>query len=85
MRFSRWQRRYGLSGKVVEVWKFRTMTVLEDDDQIPQARRADRRVIRFGAYLRHTLLDELPQLFNVLQRHMSVVGPRPHAVAHNEQ
>jgi putative colanic acid biosynthesis UDP-glucose lipid carrier transferase len=79
------QRRYGLSGKVVEVWKFRSMSVQEDGDQIPQARRADPRVTPFGAFLRRTSLDELPQFFNVLQGHMSVVGPRPHAVAHNEQ
>jgi len=71
------QHRYGLSGKVVEVWKFRTMSVLEDGDQVPQVRRADPRVTRFGAFLRRTSLDELPKFFNVLQRHMSVVGPRP--------
>ena len=79
------QRRYGLSGKVVEVWKFRTMTVLDDGDNVPQARKSDPRVTRFGAFLRRTSLDELPQLINVLQGHMSIVGPRPHAVAHNEQ
>ena len=79
------QRRYGLSGKVVEVWKFRTMGVQEDGDEIPQAQRGDPRVTPFGAFLRRTSLDELPQFFNVLQGHMSVVGPRPHAVAHNEQ
>ena len=79
------QRRYGLSGKVVEVWKFRSMGVQEDGEEIPQARRADPCVTRFGAFLRRTSLDELPQFFNVLQGHMSVVGPRPHAVAHNEQ
>ena len=72
------QRRYGLSGKVVEVWKFRSMSVQEDGDEIAQARRADLRVTRFGAFLRHTSRDELPQFFNVLQGHMSVVGPRPH-------
>ena len=79
------QRRYGLSGKVVEVWKFRTMRVQEDGEHVPQARRGDPRVTPFGAFLRRTSLDELPQFFNVLQGHMSVVGPRPHAVAHNEQ
>lgn len=79
------QRRYGLSGKVVEVWKFRTMKVLEDGDQVQQATRSDPRITRFGAFLRRTSLDELPQFFNVFQGHMSVVGPRPHAVAHNEQ
>jgi putative colanic acid biosysnthesis UDP-glucose lipid carrier transferase len=79
------QRRYGLNGNVVEVIKFRTMTVLEDGDSVPQARLGDRRVTRFGAFLRRTSLDELPQLYNVLRGQMSVVGPRPHAVAHNEQ
>ncbi|OGA13619.1 MAG: undecaprenyl-phosphate glucose phosphotransferase [Betaproteobacteria bacterium RIFCSPLOWO2_02_FULL_63_19] len=79
------QHRYGMSGKVVEVWKFRTMKVLEDGGDVPQARKADPRVTRFGAFLRRTSLDELPQFFNVLQGHMSVVGPRPHAVSHNEQ
>lgn len=79
------QRRFGLSGKVVGVWKFRTMGVQEDGDDIPQARRGDPHVTRFGAFLRRTSLDELPQFFNVLQGHMSVVGLRPHAVAHNEQ
>ena len=71
------QRRYGLSGKVVEVWKFRTMTAQEDGDRIAQARRADPRVTRFGAFLRRTSLDELPQFFNVLKGEMSLVGPRP--------
>ena len=79
------QRRYGLSGKVVEVWKFRSMRVTEDGEHVPQARRGDPRVTPFGAFIRKTSLDELPQFFNVLQGHMSVVGPRPHAVAHNEQ
>ena len=79
------QRRYGLSGKVVEVWKFRSMDVLEDGEVVPQAKRADPRVTPFGAFLRRTSLDELPQFFNVLQGRMSVIGPRPHAVVHNEQ
>jgi len=78
------QRRYGLDGKQIVVYKFRTMTVLEDGNVIRQATRNDRRVTRFGAFLRSTSLDELPQFFNVLQGRMSVVGPRPHAVAHNE-
>ena len=79
------QHRYGLDGKVVEVWKFRTMTVCEDGAEIVQARKGDPRVSRLGAFLRRTSIDELPQFFNVLQGHMSIVGPRPHAVAHNEQ
>jgi putative colanic acid biosynthesis UDP-glucose lipid carrier transferase len=79
------QRRYGLNGKVVWVWKFRTMTVSEDGATVPQAQPHDPRVTPFGAFLRHTSLDELPQFINVLQGSMSIVGPRPHAVAHNEQ
>ncbi len=80
------QRRYGLDGEPVEVWKFRTMTVCEDGVTVcRQAKYEDARVTRFGAFLRRTSLDELPQFFNVLQGTMSVVGPRPHAVAHNEQ
>ena len=79
------QRRYGLNGEVVEVWKFRTMMVCEDGDCVKQACRQDPRVTPFGAFLRRTSLDELPQFFNVIQGHMSIVGPRPHAVAHNEQ
>jgi putative colanic acid biosynthesis UDP-glucose lipid carrier transferase len=78
------QRRYGLDGKEIVVYKFRTMNVLEDGNVIKQATRDDRRVTRFGAFLRQSSLDELPQFFNVLQGSMSVVGPRPHAVAHNE-
>jgi putative colanic acid biosynthesis UDP-glucose lipid carrier transferase len=79
------QRRYGLNGKVVEVWKFRSMRVTEDGDTIMQAQKQDPRITPFGAFLRRTSLDELPQFFNVLKGDMSVVGPRPHAVAHNEQ
>lgn len=79
------QRRYGLNGQVVEVWKFRSMTVTENGDSVVQATRGDRRVTPLGAFLRRTSLDELPQFFNVLQGRMSIVGPRPHAVAHNEQ
>jgi len=78
------QRRYGLNGEVIEVLKFRSMTVSEDGEHIPQAKKDDPRVTRFGAFLRHSSLDELPQFFNVLQGTMSIVGPRPHAVAHNE-
>jgi putative colanic acid biosynthesis UDP-glucose lipid carrier transferase len=78
------QRRYGLDGKRIVVYKFRTMTVAEDGDVVRQATRNDSRITRFGAFLRRTSLDELPQFINVLQGRMSVVGPRPHAVAHNE-
>ncbi len=78
------QRRYGLDGREIVVYKFRTMTVLEDGDQIRQATRGDTRVTRIGAFLRRSSLDELPQFINVLQGRMSVVGPRPHAIAHNE-
>jgi len=78
------QRRYGVDGREIIVYKFRTMTVLEDGNVIKQATRDDRRVTRFGAFLRRYSLDELPQFMNVLQGRMSVVGPRPHAVAHNE-
>jgi putative colanic acid biosynthesis UDP-glucose lipid carrier transferase len=79
------QRRYGLDGKEILVYKFRTMTVLEDGRYVPQATRTDSRVTRVGRFLRRYSLDELPQLFNVLQGTMSLVGPRPHAVAHNEE
>ena len=78
------QRRYGLNGEVIHVLKFRTMNVMEDGDQIRQATRDDDRITKFGAFLRRTNLDELPQFFNVLAGTMSIVGPRPHAVAHNE-
>lgn len=79
------QRRYGLDGKEILVYKFRTMSVCEDGDHIEQAKRNDRRITRFGTFLRKTSLDELPQFINVLAGTMSIVGPRPHAVAHNEQ
>lgn len=79
------QRRYGLKGEVVEVWKFRSMTVCDDGVQVVQAKKNDARVTPFGAFLRRTSLDELPQFINVLQGTMSIVGPRPHAVAHNEE
>ena len=79
------QRRYGLNGEVIEVWKFRSMTVCEDEGDVAQAKRSDPRVTKLGAFLRRTSLDELPQFINVLQGQMSIVGPRPHAVAHNEQ
>ena len=78
------QRRYGLDGRDITVYKFRTMRVMQDGAHVPQARRNDDRITPFGRFLRRTSLDELPQFFNVLQGHMSVVGPRPHAAAHNE-
>ena len=78
------QRRYGLDGGEIMVYKFRSMTVCEDGGKIDQATRHDKRITPFGAFLRRTSLDELPQFINVLQGRMSVVGPRPHAVAHNE-
>ncbi len=77
------QRRHGLNGQTIEVWKFRTMRVTEDGASVRQATRNDPRVTPLGAFLRRTSLDELPQFFNVLQGRMSVVGPRPHALAHN--
>jgi putative colanic acid biosynthesis UDP-glucose lipid carrier transferase len=79
------QDRYGLGGKKIRVWKFRSMGVMENDVVVTQAIRNDPRVTKFGAFIRRTSLDELPQFFNVLQGSMSIVGPRPHAVAHNEE
>jgi len=78
------QRRYGLNGKEIRILKFRTMTVLEDGAQVVQATKNDARVTKFGAFLRRTSMDELPQFIQVLLGEMSIVGPRPHAVAHNE-
>jgi putative colanic acid biosysnthesis UDP-glucose lipid carrier transferase len=79
------QRRYGLDGREIAVYKFRTMSVTEDGAEIRQASKTDKRITRIGAMLRRTSMDELPQLINVLQGRMSLVGPRPHAVAHNEE
>jgi putative colanic acid biosynthesis UDP-glucose lipid carrier transferase len=79
------QRRYGLYGEKIIVYKFRSMTVAEDGDKVVQASKNDQRVTAIGGFLRRTSLDELPQFINVLQGRMSLVGPRPHAVAHNEQ
>jgi len=79
------QRRYGLDGREITVYKFRTMNVVEDGHVIVQASRGDARITPIGRILRRYSLDELPQLFNVLQGRMSLVGPRPHAVAHNEE
>ena len=78
------QRRYGLDGEEIVVYKLRSMTVAEDGDSIRQCGKRDPRVTPLGAFLRRSSLDELPQLVNVLQGRMSLVGPRPHAVAHNE-
>jgi putative colanic acid biosynthesis UDP-glucose lipid carrier transferase len=78
------QRRFGLDGQEITVWKFRSMTVAENGAKVTQVQRNDARVTKLGGFLRKTSLDELPQFINVLQGRMSVVGPRPHAVAHNE-
>jgi putative colanic acid biosynthesis UDP-glucose lipid carrier transferase len=79
------QRRYGLNGEQIMVLKFRTMTVCEDGPNVKQATKDDARITRFGAFLRRTSLDELPQFLQVITGSMSIVGPRPHAVSHNEQ
>ena len=79
------QRRNGLNGFQFVIFKFRTMTVLEDGPSITQARQGDRRVTRVGKLLRRSSIDELPQLFNVLKGEMSLVGPRPHALAHDNE
>ena len=78
------QRRHGLNGEVIKIFKFRTMTSLEDGDVIVQATQQDTRITKIGKFLRRHSLDELPQFFNVLEGTMSIVGPRPHALAHNE-
>ncbi len=78
------QRRYGLDGREILVWKFRTMTCCDNGNDVRQATRDDERVTAIGRFLRRTSLDELPQLFNVIEGSMSLVGPRPHANAHNE-
>jgi putative colanic acid biosynthesis UDP-glucose lipid carrier transferase len=78
------QRRYGLDGTEIMVYKFRSMVVMDDGDVIKQAQKHDARLTRIGAFLRRSSLDELPQFVNVIQGRMSIVGPRPHAVAHNE-
>ena len=78
------QTRYGLNGKPIKVFKFRSMTTMDDGPAVQQATKGDTRVTPLGRFLRRTSLDELPQFLNVLSGEMSVVGPRPHAVAHNE-
>lgn len=77
------QKRHGWNGTVILVWKFRSMR-MHDDTQVKQATRSDPRITRVGAFIRRTSIDELPQLFNVLQGSMSLVGPRPHAIEHND-
>ena len=79
------QRRHGFNGRTFHILKFRTMSVLEDGASIIPAQRNDIRVTRLGKWLRRTSIDELPQLLNVLQGNMSIVGPRPHAMAHDDQ
>ncbi len=77
------QRRTGRGGAVFHMYKFRTMYGTEDGATIVQATRDDPRITRFGAFLRRASIDELPQLLNVLKNDMSLIGPRPHAVAHD--
>jgi len=79
------QARYGMDGEKFSVWKFRSMTVTKNGDKVIQAIKGDSRITSFGKFLRKTSLDELPQFFNSLRGDMSIVGPRPHAVAHNEE
>jgi putative colanic acid biosynthesis UDP-glucose lipid carrier transferase len=78
------QDRYGLNGRKIKVWKFRTMRVMENSEVVTQASKGDPRITKFGGFLRRKSLDELPQFINVLTGDMSVIGPRPHAVSHNE-
>lgn len=78
------QRRIGLDGRPFVIYKFRTMSVVEDGSEVAQARRGDPRVTRVGRILRQSSIDELPQFLNVVKGDMSIVGPRPHAVAHDE-
>jgi exopolysaccharide biosynthesis polyprenyl glycosylphosphotransferase len=78
------QRRRGMHGAIFGIFKFRTMRVLEDGADVVQAKKQDDRITRVGRFLRTTSLDELPQLLNVLSGEMSLVGPRPHAIAHDE-
>ena len=79
------QRRNGLDGEEIIVYKFRSMSALDNGQVVKQATKGDSRITPFGAFIRRTSLDELPQFINVLQGRMSIVGPRPHAVAHNEE
>lgn len=79
------QQRYGLRGEEISIFKFRSMRVMENGSDVRQATKDDDRITPFGRFLRKSSLDELPQFFNVLRGDMSVVGPRPHAVSHNEE
>ncbi len=79
------QTRYGLNGEPIDVLKFRSMSVMENGTDVRQATKDDPRITRIGAFLRKTSMDELPQFLHVITGKMSIVGPRPHAVAHNEQ
>ncbi len=79
------QRRGGQYGRTFSIYKFRTMRVMEDGERVTQARQRDPRITPFGAFLRKTSMDELPQLINVLKGEMSLVGPRPHAVTHDRE
>jgi exopolysaccharide biosynthesis polyprenyl glycosylphosphotransferase len=79
------QARHGFNNDRILVFKFRTMSVIEDGDAFTQAKKNDQRITRVGRFLRSTSIDELPQLINVLRGEMSLVGPRPHATAHNQE
>jgi undecaprenyl-phosphate galactose phosphotransferase/putative colanic acid biosynthesis UDP-glucose lipid carrier transferase len=79
------QRRNGFNGRHFAIYKFRTMQVSEDGSKIAQAQPHDPRFTRLGRFMRQTSIDELPQLFNILKGDMSVVGPRPHAIAHDDE
>lgn len=77
------QKRCGVGGKPFEIWKFRSMYTAADAEHVVQATRGDPRVTPIGRFMRRTSIDELPQLFNVLRGHMSLIGPRPHAMSHD--
>lgn len=79
------QRRTGLDGRMFHIYKFRSMTVAEDGDRVVQAKANDQRVTRVGRLLRRTSLDEIPQLLNIVKGDMSLVGPRPHALSHDQE
>jgi exopolysaccharide biosynthesis polyprenyl glycosylphosphotransferase len=79
------QERRGFNGEIFHIWKFRSMTVTESGRAMTQVRAGDKRITRIGAFIRKTSIDELPQLINVLSGQMSLVGPRPHAVMHDDE